>query len=75
MSDQQEGRIDRLAHDSPPAELLDEEPADDRDEWTDDTALAMRDDVWDAFKLDEETAEPEPEVGDFWGELDEDEMT
>jgi hypothetical protein len=26
------------------------------------------DDAWDAFLLDDETAEPEPEPGDFWGE-------
>jgi len=30
------------------------------------------DDPWDAFVLDDETAEPEPEPGDFWGELDND---
>jgi hypothetical protein len=26
----------------------------------------------DAFELDDETLEPEPEPGDFWGELDDD---
>jgi hypothetical protein len=30
------------------------------------------DDPWDAFELDEDTNEPEPEPGDFWGELDHD---
>ena len=28
------------------------------------------DDPWEAFELDEDTAEPEPEPGDFWGELE-----
>ena len=31
------------------------------------------DEAWDAFELDEDTIEPEPEYGDFWGELDDDE--
>jgi hypothetical protein len=31
------------------------------------------DEAWEAFVLNEETAEPEPEYGDFWGELDEEE--
>ena len=30
------------------------------------------DEKWDAFELDEDTAEPEPEPGDFWGELEND---
>lgn len=30
------------------------------------------DEKWDAFELDEDTTEPEPEPGDFWGELDND---
>jgi hypothetical protein len=29
-------------------------------------------DPWDVFELDEEVVEPEPECGDFWGELDDD---
>lgn len=29
-------------------------------------------DPWDVFELDEGVAEPEPEYGDFWGELDDD---
>jgi len=29
-------------------------------------------DLVDAFELDDETLEPEPEPGDFWGELDDD---
>jgi hypothetical protein len=28
--------------------------------------------LWDAFELDDETAEPQPEPGDFWGEMDND---
>ncbi len=30
------------------------------------------DDPWDAFEVDDDGAEPEPEPGDFWGELDHD---
>ena len=35
----------------------------------------MRDDEqwWEAFVLDEDTAEPEPEYGDFWNDEGEDE--
>ena len=29
-------------------------------------------DPWEVFELDEEALEPEPEYGDFWGELDDD---
>lgn len=35
----------------------------------------VADEAWDVFELDEDTAEPEPEYGDFWGELDDDELT
>ena len=35
-------------------------------------ASGPNDDPWDAFELDNEAAEPEPESGDFWGELDDD---
>jgi hypothetical protein len=37
-----------------------------------DTCHPPADDAWDAFVLDDDTAEPEPEPGDFWGELDHD---
>jgi hypothetical protein len=30
------------------------------------------DETWEVLKLDEDTAEPEPEPGDFWGEPDDD---
>jgi hypothetical protein len=33
----------------------------------------IADETWDVFELDEDTIEPEPEYGDFWGELDDDE--
>jgi hypothetical protein len=36
------------------------------------TREELVDDPWDAFELDEDTAEPEPKPGDFWGELDND---
>jgi hypothetical protein len=35
-------------------------------------AAKPEDDPWDVFELDEDTIEPEPEYGDFWGELDDD---
>jgi hypothetical protein len=28
------------------------------------------DDIWDVFTLNEESMEPEPEPGDFWGEVE-----
>ena len=31
------------------------------------------DNLWDAFDLDDEMAEPQPEYGDFWAELDDEE--
>lgn len=34
----------------------------------------VSDEAWDVFELDEDTIEPEPAYGDFWGELDDDEM-
>ena len=30
------------------------------------------DEPWDVFELDDEAMEPEPERGDFWGEVDDD---
>ena len=30
------------------------------------------DDPWDVFEVDDDVVEPEPEYGDFWGELDDD---
>ena len=32
----------------------------------------LAEDPWDVFELDDEGLEPEPEHGDFWGELDDD---
>jgi hypothetical protein len=32
----------------------------------------LNDELIDAFEQDDETLEPEPEPGDFWGELDDD---
>jgi hypothetical protein len=29
-------------------------------------------DPWDAFELEDDTVEPDPEPGDFWGELNDD---
>ena len=30
----------------------------------------LPEDVWDVFELDDDTADPRPERGDFWGEVD-----
>ena len=43
------------------------------DEWDEFEPGPMRDDLWDVFELDDETAEPEPQHGDFWGEPDDEE--
>ncbi|TSA40019.1 hypothetical protein D4R30_00290 [archaeon] len=43
------------------------------DESAEYTSAPVPDEAWDAFELDEDTIEPEPEYGDFWGELDDDE--
>ncbi len=45
--------------------------------WSEEDELEVdswRDDLWDVFVLDEETAEPEPEHGDFWGQPDDGEL-
>ena len=34
--------------------------------------IGPADDPWDVFEVDEDVVEPEPEYGDFWGELDDD---
>lgn len=46
------------------------DPSDDWDEWCELEPSVVWDDFWDAFASDDEMAEPEPEYGDFWGELD-----
>lgn len=74
MSNRDEKGTDRPPDGLPPAERDDEVLTGDWDDWGNLPPQAMRDDVWEAFELDEETAEPEPEFGDFWGELDEDEV-
>jgi hypothetical protein len=33
----------------------------------------LPEDIWDAFELDDETADPQPEPGDFWGEVEDEE--
>jgi hypothetical protein len=38
------------------------------------TPVPLGDEVWDAFELDDDSAEPEPEYGDFWGEVDDEEV-
>ena len=53
-----------------PAEEPSPEP---RDPWGDWGPEEPPDDIWDALKLDEETAEPDPQEGDFWGRPDEEE--
>jgi hypothetical protein len=36
------------------------------------TERAFSEDPWAVFELDDDVAEPEPEYGDFWGEVDDD---
>ncbi len=33
-----------------------------------------KDDPWDVFELDEDTTDPEPQDGDFWGEIEAEEV-
>ena len=49
---------------------------DDRDDFQADifqAELVLDDTVWDVFKLDDETAETEPQYGDFWWQPSDDE--
>ena len=46
----------------------------DWDQWDQLEPAAARSELWDVFLLDEETAEPEPQQGDFWGEPDNEEL-
>ena len=41
------------------------------DDWTEPEPGLGQDEFWDAFELDDEREEPEPESGDFWLEPDE----
>jgi len=50
----------------------DGQPDDDWDDWAA-APGSLQDDLWDAFELDDETADPQPEYGDFWGEPADDE--
>lgn len=50
-----------------------DEPWNDWGQWVEFQPGPLRDEVWDVFELDDETAEPEPEYGDFWGEVDDEE--
>ena len=45
----------------------------DWDEWEDFEPGPICEELWDVFALDDETAEPEPEPGDFWGQVDDEE--
>jgi hypothetical protein len=59
---------DPARSDSPhPGQVTPESKGDDRDPPESDTGLLN---VWDAFDRNDEAAEPEPEYGDFWPELD-----
>lgn len=42
------------------------------DGWNDFEPGPIREEIWDVFDLDDETAEPQPEPGDFWGVVDPD---
>ena len=51
-----------------------DDPVDDWDEWNDFELGPQRGDVWDAFELDDELEEPQPEYGDFWPQPDDEEI-
>lgn len=40
-------------------------------DWEEPEPAVGQDEFWDAFELDDEREEPEPEAGDFWLEPDE----
>jgi len=46
----------------------------DEDEWDEYELGPRRDDIWDAFELDDELEEPLPEYGDFWPEPSDEEI-
>jgi len=73
-------------HDTPPDGEADDRPlfvqaehgeteSNEPDDWDDPAAMpgSLPDELWEAFELDEETADPQPEYGDFWGVPDDDE--
>ena len=47
---------------------------DERGEWDEFELGPKRDDIWDAFERDDESAEPLPEYGDFWPEPSDEEI-
>jgi hypothetical protein len=51
------------------------QPCDDLDTWDPTGPSRVWDDLWDAFDLDDETAEAVPEAGDFWDWPDREEET
>jgi hypothetical protein len=52
---------------------VDAEPDGPWDDWEALGSELSGDDLWDAFELDDELEEPEPEHGDFWPEIDDEE--
>jgi hypothetical protein len=50
-----------------------EQSGEDLEQWDPSGPSPLWDDVWDAFERDDETAEPQPEYGDFWGQPDREE--
>lgn len=44
------------------------------DSWGQSYPTVVWDDFCEAFPLDDEMGEPEPQYGDFWGELDDGEL-
>ena len=43
---------------------------DDLEQWDASGPSPLWDDFWDAFELDDEMPDPQPEEGDFWGQPD-----
>jgi len=44
--------------------------SDPLEDWDDLEPGPQQNDVWDAFELDDDLTDPQPEYGDFWPELD-----
>ncbi|OHB69300.1 MAG: hypothetical protein A2V70_08525 [Planctomycetes bacterium RBG_13_63_9] len=51
--------------------LRSQEPSDASSPWSDFQPSPEPSDIWDVFKVDDETAEPEPQHAAFWGVSDE----
>ena len=68
-----EEKGDSLRWNGPLRTGLQDEAACEWDDWDEFQPVGLQEDFWDAFERDDEMIEREPEPGDFWGELDDEE--